>query len=143
MSQQERRYLLGEMEQLRRMLDKIPIADMIDRMSLEARLQEVKAALNESDVILSNDAQSESENLQSYVDELERRSFLVAKLNKELKSVQQALSRFERIYGKASDIFLTEYKAGKAGDNIAFIEWSSLVIMRNRLLVEQAALQHR
>jgi hypothetical protein len=73
MSQQERLYLLGEMKQLRRMLDKIPIADVIDRMSLEARLQEVEAVLNGSDMILSNDAQSESENLQSYVDEAERR----------------------------------------------------------------------
>ena len=65
----------------------------------------------------------------------------VAKLNKELKSVNQALSRFERIYGKTSDYFFKEYQNGSAGDEIDCIEWASLVMMRDRLLAELAALQ--
>jgi hypothetical protein len=65
----------------------------------------------------------------------------VAKLNKELKAVQQALGRFERTYGKNSDIFLIEYQDGAAGDDMNFIEWSSLVMMRDRILAELAALQ--
>ena len=68
-------------------------------------------------------------------------SIRVAKLNKELKAVQQTLNRFERLYGKASDILLKEYQAGTAGDDMDVIEWSSLVMMRDRLLAEQAALQ--
>jgi hypothetical protein len=65
----------------------------------------------------------------------------VAKLNKELKAVQQTLTRFERIYCKTSDVFFKEYQAGTAGDDMDFIEWSSLVMMRDRLLAERAALQ--
>jgi hypothetical protein len=65
----------------------------------------------------------------------------VAKLNKELKSAQKALGRFERIYGKTSDVFLKEYQDGTVGDDMDFIEWSSLVMMRDRLLAELIALQ--
>lgn len=68
-------------------------------------------------------------------------SIRVAKLHKELKAVQQTLSRFERIYGKTSDIFLKEFQAGTAGDDMDYIEWSSLVMMRDRLIAELAALQ--
>lgn len=62
-------------------------------------------------------------------------------LNKDLKVVCQALSRFERTYGKTSDIFLKEYQDGIAGDDMDFIEWTSIVMMRDRLLAELAALQ--
>ncbi len=65
----------------------------------------------------------------------------VAKLHKELKDVQQALNRFERSYGKSSEIFLQEYHAGTAGDDMDFIEWASLVMMRDRLLAERVLLQ--
>lgn len=65
----------------------------------------------------------------------------VATLNKELKSVQQALCRFERIYGKTSEIFFKEYQDGAAGDDMDFIEWSSIIMMRDRLLAELTALQ--
>lgn len=65
----------------------------------------------------------------------------VAKLRKELKEVQQVLSRFERIYGKSSEIFLKEYQAGTAEDEMDFVEWSSLVMMRDRLLAERVLLE--
>ena len=65
----------------------------------------------------------------------------VAKLHKELKDVQQALNRFERSYGKSSEIFLQEYHAGMAGDDMDFIEWESLAMMRDRLLAERVLLQ--
>jgi len=65
----------------------------------------------------------------------------IAKLNKELKDVQQALNRFERSYGKSSGIFFKEYQAGTSGDDMDFIEWASLVMMRDRLLAERALLQ--
>ena len=62
-------------------------------------------------------------------------------LNKDLKVVCQALSRFERTYGKRSDIFFKEYQVGIAGDDLVFIEWAAIVMMRDRLLAELAALQ--
>ncbi len=68
-------------------------------------------------------------------------SIRVAKLNKELKAVQQTLHRFERSYGKSSEILLKEYQTGTAGDDMDVIEWSSLVMMRDRLLAELVALQ--
>jgi len=68
-------------------------------------------------------------------------SIRVAKLNKELKAVHIGLNRFERIYGKSSASLLKEYQTGKAGDDMDVIEWASLVMMRDRLLAEQAALQ--
>ena len=46
----------------------------------------------------------------------------VVKLNKELKAVQQSLSRFERTHRKTSDIFYKEYQDGIAGDDMDFIE---------------------
>src|SRR6266702_8707634 len=46
MSRQDYLHLRGEQEQLRRMLDKIPVENVIDRMSVEARLQDVEARLS-------------------------------------------------------------------------------------------------
>lgn len=68
-------------------------------------------------------------------------SMRIAKINSELKAIQQTLSQFERRYGKPSNILLKEFQTGAAGDDMDFIEWSSLVMMRDRLLAEQAALQ--
>jgi len=65
----------------------------------------------------------------------------VAKLRKELKEVQHALSRFERIYLKSSEVFLKEYQAGIVGDDMDSVEWSSLVTMRDRLLAERVLLE--
>lgn len=62
-------------------------------------------------------------------------------LQKELKTVQAQTARFERIYGKSSDAFYQEYLAGNAGDDMDFIEWSSLFKMRERLISERSALQ--
>jgi hypothetical protein len=64
-----------------------------------------------------------------------------AKLHKELKDVQQVLNRFERNYEKSTDIFLKEFQAGLAGDDMDFIEWASLAMMRDRLLAERTLLQ--
>jgi uncharacterized protein with HEPN domain len=62
-------------------------------------------------------------------------------LRKELKIVQAQTARFERLYGKSSDMFYQEYLAGTAGDNMDFVEWASLVKMRERLISEQAILK--
>ena len=65
----------------------------------------------------------------------------VARLNKELKPVNQTLNRFERTYSKTSDIFIKEYQDGIAGDDMDCIEWASLAMMRDRLWAKLAALQ--
>lgn len=65
----------------------------------------------------------------------------LSKLRKELKTVEQTLARFERRYGKSSDTFLKEYLAGVAGDDMDFIEWSSLITMRERLSSERELLR--
>jgi hypothetical protein len=74
---------------------------------------------------------------------IERLSFSVrtTKLHKELKDVQQGLNRFERNYGKPSEIFLKEYQAGTAGDDMNLIEWASHVTIRDLLLAKRVLLQ--
>jgi hypothetical protein len=62
-------------------------------------------------------------------------------MEKELKTVQTLLNRFERNYNKTSAEFLKEYQDGLAGDEMDAIEWSSLIKMRERLLAERATLQ--
>jgi hypothetical protein len=62
-------------------------------------------------------------------------------MEKELKTVQTLLNRFERNYNKTSSEFVKEYQAGLAGDDMDAIEWSSLIKMRERLLSERSALQ--
>ena len=47
MNRQDYNYLLAEQTQLRKMLEKIPVADVIDRMSIESRLQGVERLLSE------------------------------------------------------------------------------------------------
>ena len=51
----------------------------------------------------------------------------INKLNKDLK-------KFEKKYKKNSAIFYEEFKDGRLGDNMDFIEWSSLYQMRNNLV---------
>jgi hypothetical protein len=62
-------------------------------------------------------------------------------LQKDLKRVQSSLARFEKAYGKTSDLFMMEFQSGLAGDAMDFIEWSALVHMSERLRAERAALQ--
>lgn len=47
MNRQDYNYLLAEQTQLHKMLEKIPVADVIDRMSIESRLQCVERLLSE------------------------------------------------------------------------------------------------
>jgi hypothetical protein len=65
----------------------------------------------------------------------------LSQMEKELKTVQPLLNRFERTFKKTSADFLKEYQAGVAGDDMDAIEWSSLIKMRERLLAERSALQ--
>lgn len=64
----------------------------------------------------------------------------LGQIQKELKLLQISLNRFERAFNKSSEAFIAEYQTGLAGDALDAVEWSSLIKMKERLLVEQAAL---
>ena len=44
------------------------------------------------------------------------------------------LKAFERAYGMKSSVFFKKFSEGKVGDNMDFIEWSSIYQMYQRLL---------
>ena len=53
---------------------------------------------------------------------------------KELKS-------FERAYGMKSSVFFKKFSEGKMGDDMDFIEWSSIYQMYRRLLEKKDVLK--
>jgi uncharacterized protein with HEPN domain len=61
--------------------------------------------------------------------------------DEKVKRLSKDLKKFERIYKKDSSVFFKEFKEGRLGDNMDFIEWSSLYQMRNRLLQEKTELE--
>ena len=63
------------------------------------------------------------------------------KYEEEIKRLNGDLKRFERKHRKNSSVFLKEFKEGKIGDDMDFVEWSSLYQMRNRLLEKKDELE--
>lgn len=59
----------------------------------------------------------------------------------EIKKLNRELKKFERKYKKDSSVFFKEFSGGVAGDDLDFIEWSSLYQMRNGLLDKKTALK--
>lgn len=59
--------------------------------------------------------------------------YKVQRYDEEMKRLNREMKRFERKYKKDSSAFFEEFKHGKLGDSMDFIEWSSLFQMRNRL----------
>lgn len=60
-------------------------------------------------------------------------TYKIQKYEEEIDRLNRELKRFERTYKKESSAFFKEFNEGKLGDNMDFIEWSSLYQMRNRL----------
>jgi len=60
--------------------------------------------------------------------------FQVRKYEGKIKELDRDLRRFERIYKKESAVFYKAFQKGKLGDEIDFIEWSSLYQLRENLL---------
>ncbi len=52
----------------------------------------------------------------------------------EIERLNGHLKKFEQAYEKDSQVFYIEFKEGKLGDEMDFIEWSSLYRIRNSLL---------
>ncbi len=59
----------------------------------------------------------------------------------EIKRLDKDLKKFEHKYRKNSSVFFKEFKEGRLGDDMDFVEWSSLYQMRNRLLEKKVELE--
>ncbi|MFQ5455623.1 MAG: hypothetical protein ACE5EA_05375 [Nitrospirota bacterium] len=59
----------------------------------------------------------------------------------EIKRLDKDLRKFERTYNKESAVFFREFKDGRIGDDMNFIEWASLYQMRDHLLEKKAELE--
>jgi len=68
-------------------------------------------------------------------------AYKVQRYAKEIESLEGELEKFEQTYKKETRVFFEEFKAGRLGDEMAFIEWSSLYQMRNRLLDKKTELE--
>lgn len=68
-------------------------------------------------------------------------TYKIQKYEEEIGRLNRELKRFERTYKKESSVFFKEFKAGKMGDDMDFIEWSSLYQMCNRLLEKKGELE--
>ena len=68
-------------------------------------------------------------------------AYKVQKYDKQIEKLNNELRKFERTYKKKSDVFFEEFMAGKLGDEINFVEWSSLYQIHNRLLEKKKELE--
>ena len=68
-------------------------------------------------------------------------TYKVQKYKEQIKQLDKALRKFERTYQKESAVFLQQFMEGKLGDEMDFVEWSSLYQIRNRLLEKKNELE--
>ncbi len=68
-------------------------------------------------------------------------NYKIHEYKEEIKRLDKELKKFERTYKKDSSDFIRAFKEGSLGDDIGFIEWSSLYQMRNRLLDKKTKLE--
>lgn len=59
----------------------------------------------------------------------------------EIKRLDKELKAYERTYRMKSSIFFKKFSEGKLGDNMDFVEWSSLYQMYNRFLEKKVELE--
>ena len=67
--------------------------------------------------------------------------YQINKYNEKIKKLEKNLRKFERSYKKESSVFFKEFREGRLGDQMDFVEWSSLYEMRNRLMEKKAELE--
>ena len=60
-------------------------------------------------------------------------AYKVQRYKEQIRRLDKVLRKFERTYEKESPVFFREFKEGRLGDEMDFVEWSSLYQMRNRL----------
>lgn len=67
--------------------------------------------------------------------------YKIAKYEEKIKRFNKELKVFERAYGMKSSVFFKKFSEGKMGDDMDFIEWSSVYQMRNRLIEKKVELE--
>lgn len=68
-------------------------------------------------------------------------SYKIQKYEEEIKRLNKELKKFEQTYKKESPVFFKEFNEGLLGDEMDFVEWSSLYQMCNRLLERKNTLE--
>ena len=61
-------------------------------------------------------------------------NYKIAKYEEKIQQLGKELKAFERAYGMKSSVFFKKFTEGKIGDDMDFIEWSSIYQMYQRLL---------
>jgi len=54
-------------------------------------------------------------------------------LERDLEEIRNTLVKFEDKYGMSSAKFLSRYESGELGDDMDYLEWSSLLDMHGRI----------
>ncbi|HHT9125645.1 MAG TPA: hypothetical protein ACFYD6_07475 [Candidatus Brocadiia bacterium] len=67
--------------------------------------------------------------------------YRIQKYDEEIKKLSRELKKFEHKYKKTSSAFFNEFQEGRLGDDMDFVEWSSLYQIRNRLVEKKTALE--
>ncbi len=67
--------------------------------------------------------------------------YKIREYDEEINRLNKVLKKFERKYKKESSVFFDEFNKGRLGDDMDFIEWSSLYQMRSRLIEKKAELE--
>jgi len=68
-------------------------------------------------------------------------SYKIQQYGKEIRKLDRELKKFERTHHMESSDFFKDFSEGKLGDEMDFVEWSSLYQMRQRLLAKKAELE--
>lgn len=67
--------------------------------------------------------------------------YKIRKYEEEIKRLDKDLKKFEHKHRKDSSVFFKEFKKGRLGDDMDFVEWSSLYQMRNHLIEKKVELE--
>lgn len=67
--------------------------------------------------------------------------YKMQKYDEEINRLNKDLKKYERKFKKESSVFFDEFNKGRLGDDMDFIEWSSLYQMRSNLLKKKTELE--
>jgi hypothetical protein len=68
-------------------------------------------------------------------------SYKIQQYDAEIRKLGKELKRFERVHKMSSPDFFGDFMDGKLGDDMDFVEWSSLYQMRQHLIEKKAELE--
>ena len=68
-------------------------------------------------------------------------AYKIQRYERKIKRLSKEMKKFERTYKKGSAVFFEEFNAGILGDEMDFIEWSSLYQMVSRILEKKKELE--